>query len=73
MDRTAGAILYGEVEGPLPSYSGSYAGNSVYDNDARFIVRLPDSPVQGIGAGGVDTLRGNFWGDGTDGSKGVPN
>lgn len=70
--RIAGAILYGEVEGPLPSYSGSFAGNSIYDNDARFIVRLPDSPVLGIGTGGVDTMRGNFWGDGTDGSKGKP-
>ncbi|HET7152987.1 MAG TPA: hypothetical protein VFJ29_04415, partial [Candidatus Kapabacteria bacterium] len=71
--RIAGAILYGEFEGPLPSYSGSYRGNAVYDNDGRFIVRLPDSPIQGIGAGGVDTLRGNFWGSGTDAAGGSPN
>lgn len=75
--RIAGAILYGEFEGPLPSYSGSYRGNAVYDNDARFVFRLPDSPVLGIGAGGADTLRGNFWGDGTNspngGVKGSPN
>lgn len=77
--KIASAILYGEFEGPLPSYSGSYRGNAVYDNDARFVFRLPDSPTNlgNSGAGGADTLRGNFWGDGTNdangGIKGSPN
>ncbi len=66
----AGAVLYGEVVGPLPWTSYSYAANSIYDNNARFIIRLPDAQdtkgvlagTTGIGFGGVDTLRGNYWG-----------
>ncbi|MCX6140896.1 MAG: T9SS type A sorting domain-containing protein [Candidatus Kapabacteria bacterium] len=66
----AGAILYGEVTGPLPWTTYSFAANSIYDNDARFIIRLPDAQdtkgvlagTTGIGFGGVDTLRGNYWG-----------
>ena len=66
----AGAILYGEVQGPLPSRIFSEAANSMYDNDARFLIRLPDAPdtkgilagTTGIGFGGTDTLRGNYWG-----------
>lgn len=66
----AGAILYGEVTGPLPWTRFSFAANSIYDNDARFIIRLPDAQdtkgvlagTTGIGFGGVDTLRGNYWG-----------
>jgi hypothetical protein len=27
---------------------------------ARYIIRLPDGP---LGSGGVDTIRGNFWGE----------
>lgn len=66
----AGAILYGEIVGPLPWSTYSYAANSIYDNDARFTIRLPDAQdtkgvlagTTGIGFGGVDTLRGNYWG-----------
>lgn len=65
----AGAILYGEVVGPLPSSSYHYAANSIYNNKARFLIRLPDAPnSKGVlsgrnaGFGGTDTLRGNYWG-----------
>ncbi|GMV53078.1 MAG: T9SS C-terminal target domain-containing protein [Chlorobi bacterium] len=66
----AGAILYGEMVGPLPWSTYSWAANSIYDNDARFIIRLPDAQdtkgvlagTTGLGFGGVDTLRGNYWG-----------
>ena len=66
----AGAVLYGEVVGPLPWTSYSEAANSIYDNDARFTIRLPDAQdtkgvlagTTGVGFGGVDTLRGNYWG-----------
>ena len=66
----AGAILYGEVSGPLPWTTYSFAANSIYGNDARFIIRLPDAQdtkgvlagTTGTGFGGVDTLRGNYWG-----------
>ena len=66
----AGAVLFGEITGPLPWNTFSTAANSIYDNDARFIVRLPDAQdtkgvlagTTGIGFGGVDTLRGNYWG-----------
>lgn len=63
-DSTAGAILYGDVQGPLPATSYHVNANSIYDNDARFIVRLPDAPNGSVGFGqsGVDTLRGNYWG-----------
>ena len=66
----AGAILYGEIQGPLPSYIGSEAANSFFDNEARFLIRLPDAPntkgvlagTTGLGYGGIDTLRSNYWG-----------
>jgi predicted outer membrane repeat protein len=66
----AGAILYGEVQGPLPSTQSSEAANSIYNNTSRFLIRLPDAPdtkgilagTTGIGFGGTDTLRGNYWG-----------
>lgn len=66
----AGATIYGEVQGPLPSSIFSEAANSIYNNDARFLIRLPDAPNTkgilagntGIGFGGTDTLRGNYWG-----------
>lgn len=66
----AGAVLYGEITGPLPWSTFSTASNSIYDNDARFIIRLPDAydtkgvlaGTTGVGFGGVDTLRGNYWG-----------
>ncbi len=66
----AGSIIYGEVQGPLPNAIYSEAANSIYDNDARFLIRLPDAPntkgvlagTTGIGYGGTDTLRGNYWG-----------
>lgn len=66
----AGTTIYGEAVGPVPFNSYSIAGNSIYDNNARFLIRLPDAPntkgnlagTTGIGYGGVDTLRGNYWG-----------
>lgn len=66
----ASAVLYGEMVGPLPWSSYSAAANSIYDNDARFTIRLPDAQdtkgvlagTTGLGFGGVDTLRGNYWG-----------
>jgi predicted outer membrane repeat protein len=66
----AGATIYGEIQGPLPSHTFSEAANSIYNNNARFLIRLPDAPntkgvlAGGIGAGfgGTDTLRGNYWG-----------
>ena len=35
------------------------------DNDARFILRLPDAPnnIPGLGLSGTDTVRGNYWGE----------
>jgi predicted outer membrane repeat protein len=66
----AGAVIYGEVQGPLPNSIFNVAANSIYDNEARFLIRLPDAPntkgdqvgLSGIGFGGTDTLRGNYWG-----------
>ncbi len=66
----AGATIYGEIQGPLPAYTYSEAANSIYNNNARFLIRLPDAPnskgvlagTTGLGFGGTDTLRGNFWG-----------
>jgi len=65
----AGAVIYGEIQGPLPSAIYSEAANSLYDNDARFLIRLPDGPNtkgvlagDNVGIGGTDTLRGNYWG-----------
>ncbi len=66
----ANAAIYAEIQGPLPSYLYSEAANSIYDNNARFLIRLPDAPntkgvlagTTGIGFGGTDTLRGNYWG-----------
>lgn len=65
----AGAILYGEIVGPLPADSYHEAGNSIYNNKARFLIRLPDAPHskgalagRNAGFGGTDTLRGNYWG-----------
>lgn len=66
----ASSIIYGEVQGPLPSYLYSEAANSIYGNDGRFLIRLPDAPITkgvlagqlGLGLGGTDTLRGNYWG-----------
>jgi len=65
-----GAIIYGEIQGPLPSYMYHESANAIFNNDARFLIRLPDAPhtkgilagTLGIGSGGTDTLRGNFWG-----------
>ncbi len=65
----AGAALYGEIVGPLPYESTSWAGNSFYGNNSRFLIRLPDAPNtkgalagSNVGLGGIDTLRGNYWG-----------
>lgn len=68
-DLTA-TTIYGEIQGPLPSYIFSEAANSIFNNSARFLIRLPDAPntkglnagTTGIGYGGTDTLRGNYWG-----------
>ena len=63
--RTAGAILYGEVIGPMPLMDFHTGANSIYDNDARYLVRVADAPqgTFGLGESGADTLRGNFWGE----------
>ncbi len=66
----AGSIIYGEAIGPVPFASFSSAGNSMFDNQARFLIRYPDAPntkgllagTTGIGYGGVDSLNGNYWG-----------
>lgn len=66
----AGAVIYGEFAGPLPWNRYSVAANSIYDNDARFIVRLPDAPDSkgtlsggaGIGKGTTVSMMGNYWG-----------
>ncbi|MFN3782176.1 MAG: hypothetical protein ACK4SO_08370, partial [Candidatus Kapaibacteriota bacterium] len=65
----AGAIIYGEIVGPVPSTLAPEAANSIYNNKARFLIRLPDAPnSKGVlagskaGFGGTDTLRGNYWG-----------
>jgi hypothetical protein len=58
------------LQGPLPNSIFSTAANSIYNNSARFLIRLPDAPnTKGImagqnfvGSGGTDTLRGNYWG-----------
>lgn len=62
--QVAGALFYGEIEGPIPSREYHTDANSIYDNDARYLVRLPDAPPGAVGSGqsGVDTLRGNYWG-----------
>lgn len=63
-DSTAGALFYGDIEGPTPTYTYHVNANSIYDNEARFLVRAPDVPTGSVGFGqsGVDTLRGNYWG-----------
>lgn len=63
--RTAGAILYGEIQGPLPILDWHTGANSIYDNDARYIIRTADAPQGsfGLGGSGADTLRGNYWGE----------
>lgn len=60
-DVNAGATVWGDLEGPIPSHESNSRGNAIYDNVARYILRLPSQ--QGPGFGGVDTLRGNFWGE----------
>jgi photosystem II stability/assembly factor-like uncharacterized protein len=66
----AGAIIYGNAVGPVPTYHSPVASNSIYNNNARFLIRMPDAPntkgilagTTGIGDRGTDTLRGNYWG-----------
>lgn len=66
----ASAVIYGELQGPLPVGVGPESGNSVYGNNARFIVRLPDAPNTkgvlagsiGLGLGGTNPMNGNYWG-----------
>jgi predicted outer membrane repeat protein len=59
-DPNTGATLYADFEGPQPVYESNSRGNAIYDNNARYVLRMPDGPH---GYGGVDTLRGNFWGE----------
>jgi len=63
-DSTAGALFYADIEGPIPSERYHTNANAIYDNEARFLIRLPDAPQGSVGMGqsGIDTLRGNFWG-----------
>jgi predicted outer membrane repeat protein len=59
-DPNAGATIWGSFDGPVPSHESNSRGNAIYDNVGRYILRSPDGPA---GFGGVDTLRGNFWGE----------
>ncbi|MBS1904199.1 MAG: T9SS type A sorting domain-containing protein [Bacteroidetes bacterium] len=59
-DQSAGATIWADFEGPAPQHETNSRGNAIYDNVARYILREPDGPH---GFGGVDTLRGNFWGE----------
>jgi predicted outer membrane repeat protein len=59
-DPNAGATIWADFEGPQPQYESNSRGNAIYDNRARYILRLPDA-IHGFG--GVDTMRGNFWGE----------
>lgn len=63
--KTAGAILYGEIQGPMPLTDYHTGANSIYDNDARYLIRLADAPAGsfGLSESGADTLRGNYWGE----------
>jgi predicted outer membrane repeat protein len=67
----ASATIYGEIQGPFPTSEFSTLSNSIFENEARFLIRLPDAPNtkgilagqnSGIGKGGTDTLIGNYWG-----------
>ena len=60
-DPNAGATIWADFEGALPSFASNSRGDAIYDNIARYVIRLPVSPI--IGQSGVDTLRGNFWGE----------
>ena len=59
-DPNAGATIWGSFDGPSPSHETNSRGNAIYDNNARYILRSPNGPA---GFGGIDTLRGNFWGE----------
>jgi len=59
-DPNAGATIWASLDGPGPSHETNSRGNAIYDNNARYILREPNGPA---GFGGVDTLRGNFWGE----------
>lgn len=67
----AAATIYGEIQGPFPTNKFSTLANSIFENDARFLIRLPDAPnSKGMATGqsgagtraGTDTLIGNYWG-----------
>ncbi len=60
-DPNVGTTIWGDFEGALPSYASNSRGDAIYDNVARYVLRLPPSPV--FGTSGVDTLRGNYWGE----------
>lgn len=59
-DQNAGAAIWADFEGATPFHESNSRGNAIYDNNGRYIIRLPDGPA---GFGGVDTVRGNFWGE----------
>lgn len=61
-DVNASATIWGDFEGGLPSYESNSRGDAIYDNTARYILRLPSAaPLSG--RSGADTLRGLFWGE----------
>lgn len=60
-DLNAGATIWADFEGSLPSFETNSRGDAIYDNTARYILRLPESLNNG--ASGTDTIRGNFWGE----------
>ena len=63
-DSNASATIWGDFEGPLPSYESNSRGDAIYDNQARYLLHLPIAPGSGaLGIGGTDTMRGIFWGE----------
>jgi predicted outer membrane repeat protein len=68
----ASTTLYGDIQGPFPTYKFSTLSNSIFENQARFLIRLPDAPntkgviagdiAKGTGGQGTATLKGNYWG-----------
>ncbi len=58
----AGATIWAEFEGTLPSYQAPSRNDAIYDNVGRYLLRLPVSSSV-TGASGTDTMRGLFWGE----------
>ena len=61
-DLDASATIWGDFEGGLPSFESNSRGDAIYDNTARYILRLPSAAALS-GRSGVDTIRGLYWGE----------